>query len=246
MAIIKNEKDLVVPGDVLAEGLDFLPGYGAFREGDKILAKQVGLTTIRERTIGVVALSGRYMPKVGDKIIGEVLDVQMSTWFLDINSPYQASLSIGEASEEYVERGTDLSKYFDTGDTLYAKVISVSKHKNIQLTMKDIMCKKLRGGKIVDITPSKVPRLIGKAGSMISMIKEKTGCNIVIGQNGRVWIKGENEGLATKAVTMVNDNAHIDGLTSKVTEFLNANSTVSSSVQSAEGSVAEGSDANEG
>lgn len=226
MTILKNEKELVVPGETLAEGLDCLPGYGAFREGDKILAKNVGIISIRERNVGVVALSGRYMPKAGDKIIGEVLDVQMSTWFLDINSPYQASLSIGEASEEYIERGADLSRFFDVGDVLYAKVISVSKHKNIQLTMKDVMCKKLRGGKIVSITPSKVPRLIGKAGSMISMIKEKTGCNIVIGQNGRVWIKGENEDLATQAVLMVNEKSHLDGLTGKVTEFLSANSTV--------------------
>ncbi len=223
MAILKNERDLVVPGEILAEGMDYLPGYGAFREGDKILAKNVGIVSIRERNVGVTALSGRYMPKVGDKVIGEVLDVQMSTWFLDINSPYQASLSIGEASEEYVERGADLSRFFDVGDVLYAKIISVSKHKNIQTTMKDIMCKKLRGGKIANITPSKVPRLIGKAGSMISMIKEKTGCNIVIGQNGRVWIKGENEDLATQAVLMVNDKSHIDGLTNMVMEFLNSN-----------------------
>lgn len=109
---------------------------------------------------------------------------------------------------------------------LYAKIVSVSKYKNIQLTMKDVMCKKLRGGKIVSITPSKVPRLIGKAGSMISMIKEKTGCNIVIGQNGRVWIKGENEDLATQAVAMVNEKSHLDGLTNTITEFLNANSSV--------------------
>ena len=81
----------------------------------------------------------------------------------------------------------------------------------------------MRGGKIVNITPSKVPRLIGKAGSMISLIKEKTGCNIVIGQNGRVWIKGENEDLATQAVLMVNDKSHLDGLTNMVTEFLNSN-----------------------
>ncbi|MBI2085448.1 MAG: RNA-binding protein [Candidatus Aenigmarchaeota archaeon] len=226
MAILKNERDLVVPGEILAEGLDYLPGYGAFREGDKILAKNVGMVSIHERNIGVNALAGVYMPKAGDKVIAEVLDVQMSTWFLDISAPYDASLSIGEASEEYVERGADLSRIIDVGDLLYAKIVSVSKYKNIQLTMKDVMCKKLRGGKIVSITPSKVPRLIGKAGSMISMIKEKTGCNIVIGQNGRVWIKGENEDLATQAVAMVNEKSHLDGLTNTITEFLNANSSV--------------------
>ncbi len=240
--IIKNERDLVVPGDVLAEGLDYLPSFGAFREGDKIFSKVVGTVSTRERSVGVVALSGRYMPKAGDKVIGEVVDVQMSTWFMDINAPYQASLSIGEASEEYIERGADLSKFFDVGDVLYAKIVTVSKHKNIQTTMKDIMCKKLRGGKVVEITPSKVPRLIGKAGSMISMIKEKTGCNIVIGQNGRVWLKGENEDLATKAIMMVEEKSHLDGLTNKIIEFLEANSTI----KSATAPVVEGSENNEG
>ena len=52
---------------------------------------------------------------------------------------------------------------------------------------------KFRGGIIVDITPTKVPRLIGKKGSMINMIKDKTNCKIIVGQNGLVWVKGEED-----------------------------------------------------
>jgi len=70
------------------------------------------------------------------------------------------------------------------------------------------------------ITPSKVPRLIGKQGSMIELIKNKTNCQIIVGQNGVVWIKGEQEGLAAKAILTIENESHISGLTDKITAML--------------------------
>lgn len=219
--LMKNERDIVVPGECIAEGLEYLPSIGTFREANKICSKVLGMVVIKERVITVVPLAGVYTPRVGDKIIGEIADVQLSTWYLDINSPYQASLSAFEL-EEFVERGEDISKFYDVGDLLYAKVINVTKQKAIQLSMRDPMCKKLRGGRVVTITPSKVPRLIGREGSMINMIKDATKCYIVIGQNGLVWLKGEKEDLATEAILMVDRESHMEGLTNKISEFLGA------------------------
>lgn len=77
---------------------------------------------------------------------------------------------------------------------------------------------KFRGGIIVDITPTKVPRLIGKKGSMINMIKDKTNCKIIVGQNGLVWVKGEEdmEQLTKDIIHMIEAEAHTSGLTNKV------------------------------
>ncbi len=58
---------------------------------------------------------------------------------------------------------------------------------------------------------------------MINAIKKKTDCTIIVGQNGRVWIKGEAEDLARKAVQKVNQEAHTDGLTEKVSNWLDEN-----------------------
>ena len=77
---------------------------------------------------------------------------------------------------------------------------------------------KFKGGIIVDIAPTKVPRLIGKKGSMINMIKDKTKCKIVVGQNGLVWVKGDEdmEQLTRNIIHLIEAEAHTSGLTNKI------------------------------
>lgn len=219
--LLVREKQLVVPGDVVARGLDFLPGAGCFRKNDDIRAKLLGLVRMKDRVIGVTPLSGVYVPKPGDGIVATVSDMQSTFWILDINSPYDALLQLGEATAEYVDIAkTDISMYYDIGDVVYAKILNVSRSKNVTLTMNDYRAKKLIGGRLMKVTPSKVPRIIGKEGSMIELIKNGTGCQIVVGQNGMVWLKGSNEALAVHAILMIEREAHTTGLTDRVTRLL--------------------------
>jgi exosome complex component RRP4 len=219
--ILVKERQLVIPGDTLATGLDFLPSSGSFRSNNEIKSKILGLAKVKDRFVGAIPLSGVYTPKIGDGIIGFVFDMQTTIWIVDINSPYDAILPLGEAVGEYVDLNkTDISVYFDIGDIVYAKVLNVSKSKRIQLTMNDHRARKLIGGRIITITPSKVPRVIGKSGSMIELIKDKTKCQIIVGQNGVIWIKGEKESLAAKTIRKIERESHISGLTDEVTKFL--------------------------
>ena len=75
-------------------------------------------------------------------------------------------------------------------------------------------------GVIIKITPSKVPRLIGKQGSMVTLIKEKTGTIIRVGQNGLVWVSGENVDKAIKAIKTIEQKSHIFGLTEEISKLL--------------------------
>lgn len=219
--LLVNERQLVIPGDALAEGLDFLPGLGCYRDNNIICSKVVGLVKLKDRFINVISLGGVYIPRQGDAILGLIEDVQSTFWIVDINSPYDGILPLSEAVGEYVDiQRTDISRYFDIGDIIYAKVLNVLRSKSVQLTMNDPRAKKLRGGRILTVTPSKVPRIIGKEGSMIELIKQNTGCQIIIGQNGVVWLKGEKEGLATKVILTIEKNSHTSGLTDRITEML--------------------------
>ena len=58
--------------------------------------------------------------------------------------------------------------------------------------------------------------------ALATLIKEKTGCEITVGQNGLVWIKGtpEGENKAERAVKMIENKSHESGLTQKVEAFL--------------------------
>jgi len=219
--LLVKERQLVIPGETLAMGLDFLPSSGCYREDNEIKAKLLGLIRLKDRFIGIIPLAGVYVPKLGDGVIGFVEDMQSTLWVLDINSPYDAILPLGEAVGEYIDLNkTDISIYYDIGDVVYAKVLSVSKTKSVVLTMNDQRSRKLMSGRILKITPSKVPRLIGKEGSMIELIKNKTKCQIIVGQNGVVWLKGEKEALASKAILTIENESHISGLTDKISAML--------------------------
>src|SRR3989344_2748024 len=215
--LLIQEKEIVVPGEELAEGLDYLPSMGTYRDKEKIVSNKLGVVSVNKNIIKVIPLTGRYMPRIDDTVIGRVVEIGFYGWSVDIGSAYPATLSIRDATE-FIDKGEDLTKYYDYGDVIAAKVIRVTRYNSIDLTTKGPGLKKLTEGKVIAATPSKVPRMIGKQGSMISMIKESTDCNLLIGQNGMVWIKGpsiEKENLVTNIIMKIEQESHIEGLTEK-------------------------------
>ncbi|HIH64555.1 exosome complex RNA-binding protein Rrp4 [Methanothermobacter thermautotrophicus] len=227
--LLVNEKDLVVPGQVLAEN-EYFPGRGTFKEDNRICSSFVGLVSVRNKKINVIPLQSKYIPKRGDVVIGEITDIRFSMWGLDINSPYTGLLP---ASEVFGKDKRELESVFDIGDVLLLRVVDVDEVKKVKLGLKGRGLGKFRDGILVYITPTKVPRLIGKRGSMINMVKEKTHCDIVVGQNGVVWIKGEPdmERIAEKVVLMIDREAHTSGLTDRVRELLDRLTGVEPEIQ---------------
>ncbi|KYK35672.1 MAG: hypothetical protein AYK18_02805 [Theionarchaea archaeon DG-70] len=213
-------REIVIPGEILGKIKEAKASYGTFVEGDEIISKFLGILKKSGDHISVVPLSGVYIPKRGDKVIGLITGIEKVGWVIDINSPWLAFLYLAEAVDEYVDlKRTDITRYYDVGDMIYAQVSDV-KLGNVQLSMRDQMARKLKGGLTIKITPSKVPRLIGKSGSMINTIKEKTNTMIRVGQNGVVWVSGEKIHKAVKAIKMIDEKSHIIGLTEEITKLL--------------------------
>jgi exosome complex component RRP4 len=104
-----------------------------------------------------------------------------------------------------------------------AKIVAYDRTRDPQLTILERGLGKITRGQILEITPTKIPRVIGKQGSMISMLKQETGCQIEIGQNGRILVNGktpEDERLGVMAIRKIEQEAHTTGLTDRVTEML--------------------------
>jgi len=218
-----KDKEIVVPGDLLAEGMSFLPSGKAFRANEKLYASTVGLINIKGKVIKVIPLSGAYVPRAGDDVIGEAKSIGHSGWAVNIGGPFNADLNIGEASMRYIDLNkTDLADVYDVGDWMLAKIKQVTSTGFVKLTTKESKYHKLDGGNIIQVSPTKIPRIIGKKGSMIAMLKELTNCRMFVGQNGLVWIDGEPAmvALASKVVKMVEKESHTSGLTSKIKAML--------------------------
>ena len=221
MTRVKEENELVAPGEVVFEGDEVRPHSGVFEENNKIKSKFVGVVEYAGSSVRVVPMSGRYIPQEGDIVIGEVSSVSFSNWRVDLDSPYESMMKIDVAVDEYIDLDEDdLTDYFDVGDAIVTKVENVTEGFDVNVSMEDRRCRKLRGGRIIKIAPPKVPRVIGKKGSMVKQIKDATGTKVIVGQNGLVWIKGDNETLAVKAVKKVEREAHVDGLTDHMAGWL--------------------------
>lgn len=220
--LIAQEKTVVVPGQVIAKGMDFLPSNGTYRKGDEVIVNRLGILSVEGKVLKTIQISGRYIPQTGDTIIGKVEDILMSGWRFDINSPYSAVLPLKDASFDYIQKGADLTKYFRLEDYAIAKITNVTSQNLIDITVKGPGLKRLRGGRILKVSPHKVPRIIGKRGSMVSLVKRATDCKILVGQNGLAWIEGQPdmETITVQAIKKIQDEAHIPGLTVRIHKFL--------------------------
>ena len=214
---------IVLPGDFIEEKKGRKIGKGVYEEGEKVFSNVLGIPRVTPTEISVVPLQGAYLPTVGDRVIGVISSIEVSGWFVDINSPYKAFLPLAEAVEEFVDLSrVDLSRYFDVGDIIFGRISKVTKSKIVQMSMRDMVSRKLYGGVVIKVTPTKVPRIIGKGGSMVQTIKQKTRCDLYVGQNGVIWIRGENKSKAIEAILLIEKEAHTSGLTERIERMLSS------------------------
>jgi exosome complex component RRP4 len=218
-----EKKQLVTPGELLAEG-DYSAGSNAYVEDNKIYASRIGLADCENKKINVVALRSFYFPKVGDIVIGTVLEVGFSGWTVDIKAPYTALLRASDVlSRPFKPQNDELSQVLNQGDLIVAKIASYDRAHDPQLTVGEPGLGKITRGQIIKVTPSKIPRVIGRKGSMISVIKQETGCQIILGLNGVILVTGripEDEELAMAAIQKIENESHTSGLTDRITQFL--------------------------
>lgn len=218
-----SKRHVVIPGEVIVSGDDYLPGEGVRRDGDNVVANRFGLAEVLGRVVKVISLSGAYVPRRNNVVLGRVTDITFNGWLLDVDYPGNAFLPIAE-SPRFINQ-YEMDQFLAIGDVIAAKIWSI-KGRGIDLTIKGKGLGKLEGGFMFRINQSRVPRVIGREGSMITLIKDNTGCQITVGQNGWIWVKGdavENALRARRAIEHIAENVHIGGLTEHMEEWFQKN-----------------------
>lgn len=229
-------REVVVPGEVLTEDTkNFLPGRGTIlnKERTKIISLNIGLKQINKNYINVIPLKGSYTPRAGDKIIALVTDKNPVKYRLDINAKDEGILKPKNTVKRNKTRGfrgggsdsaAPSTDKYQIGDILIVKVLSADRLNQPELTTVGQYLGKRRDGIVISINPPKIPRVIGRNGSMIKMLKNLTKSNIFVTQNGRIWLKGENiayERLLIDAIKKIEREAHTVGLTDRISEYIN-------------------------
>ena len=220
----KEKREIVIPSQLLGDVKEKKAGRGTFVENGKIYAEVLGVLNSNQEYINIVPLKGRYDPIKDDFVIGIIIEAMSSSWLVDINAAYPALLHVNEVPWD-VDFG-ETEKYLNTGDTVMSKVLQVDQEKKLQVTLKDRNLYKVKGGNIIEVEPSKIPRIIGKKASMISLLKKYTNCRIFVGQNGRIWIDGDESGIkkVIDTINMIEKEALSYGLTNKIEQLLRKDS----------------------
>ncbi len=218
-----ERREIVTPGDLLAEG-DYVAGDNTYKEDGKIYATRVGLVGYEDRIVFVVALKAFYVPSVGDIVIGKVVEVGLGSWIIDIRAPYPALLRASDAlNRPFKPQRDDMPSILDVGDLVMAKIVAYDRTRAPLLSIREPDLGKVERGQIVEITSTKIPRVIGRKGSMVTMLKQETNCQITVGQNGVVLVSGrspKDEQLAVVAIRKIEEEAHTSGLTDRVTQMV--------------------------
>jgi len=205
-AVEHKKKQIVVPGELITDERKKL-GQHVFIENGKIYSDALGITYPDAGVAYVVPLVGIYLPQSDDLVVGIVERETVKGYMVGINSIYPSYISADKCRDM-------LSK----GGIVSAKVNSVNEINEAELF--DVRV--FYGGEILSVSPAKVPRIIGKNGSMLAVLKNGTGCNVVVGRNGWAWVKGGDVAKLIDAIKLIEAESHLDNLTVKVEELLKA------------------------
>ena len=218
-----NRRRYVIPGDVVTTG-PFRPEQNVILDGNKIISTMVGISEIYDDSAKVIPLAGKYIPKINDLVIGKVISHTSLSWELDINSCYVGFLPAQDVfGRDFSAHADELTSKLRSGDLVAARIANFDRTRDPLVTISDRDLGKIDSGDLVEISPSKIPRLIGKKGSMIQIIELATDAAVTIGQNGWIVVSCDTpHGLlkAKKAIQMVDENAHVANLTDQVKEML--------------------------
>jgi exosome complex component RRP4 len=199
--MIQNE--FVIPGDIIVTG-SYTPEQNVILEGDKIMSTAIGFCEIEDNRVNVIPLTGFYIPEIDNFVIGKVISHSSLSWEVDINSYYSSMLPASDIfGRDYSPANDDLSLKLGVGDIIAARIVNAGDTRDPLITIAGQNLGKIDSGELIKISPTKIPRLIGKHGSMIQTIEASTNTTITIGQNGLIILKSDNDVDLKKAIALI-------------------------------------------
>ena len=218
-----NQNQFVIPGDIIVTG-SYTLAQNVVLDGDKVMSTAIGFYEIEDNQVNVIPLTGLYNPKIDDFVIGKVKSHSSLSWEVDINSYYASMLPASDIfGRNYLPSKDDLSLKLNVGDIVAARIVNAGGTRDPLISIAGQNLGKIDSGELIKISPTKIPRLIGKHGSMIQTIEAATNATVTIGQNGLIVLKCDNSAGLKKAIAsikMMDKALHDTNLMEKVQNLL--------------------------
>ena len=198
----ENKNQFVLPGDTISGSYE--PAQNVILDDNRLLSTAIGFCEINDNEASVSALTGFYIPRSDDLVIGKITSHSAMSWEVDINSCYSGMLPATDVfGRDFSSHSDDLTAKLSYGDRIVTRNVNADKTRDPLLTISGRELGKIDSGELVTISPSKVARLIGKRGSMIQMIESGSNAQITIGQNGLIVVACDDSDGLLKAVKAV-------------------------------------------
>lgn len=213
----------VMPGDAITREAR-RAGDNVLLDGDTLVSTAVGIVNVSDDTVSVIPLSGKYMPRADDLVVGMVISHTSQAWELDINAPYVGFLLATDVfGRDFASHADELTSKLALGDLVAARVANFDRTRDPLITIDDRDLGKIDSGELVKMAPGKVSSLIGRQGSMIQAIETATDAAVTIGQNGWAAVSCDSaDGLlrAKRAIGVIEQWAYSPGLMDRVKSAL--------------------------
>ncbi|MGY0288311.1 MAG: hypothetical protein DSO07_09995 [Thermoproteota archaeon] len=207
-----KDREIVIPGQKIAKGMT--PGDNVYIDKEGFLRSALlGLASLEGNKVDVIPLASAYIPKVNDLVVGKIEKISGGTILVDINSPFTAVI--------VPPRNNKLG--LEVGDVILAKVKAFDGMSSPLLTLEFEGLGKISGCVLLEIDPAKVPRVIGRRGSMLNILSSKTGSEILVAQNGFVVVKPRDHRslmAIMRALEVIQEESHISGLSDRISKLL--------------------------
>ncbi|ORY21899.1 putative exosome complex exonuclease rrp4 [Naematelia encephala] len=187
-------KDIVSAGEVITSSKEFMRGHGTYVEDDQVISSVTGTIEKVNKLISVKALKSRYVPEVGDLVIGRIVEVQPQRWKVDTNARQDAVLMLssvnlpgGVQRRKMESDALKMRDFLAEGDLLVAEVQAFFADGAMSLHTRSLKYGKLRNGQLLTLPP----RLIRRLKSHFHHLPPPcgpTGVDIILGLNGFVWV----------------------------------------------------------
>jgi len=198
---LNMDKKIILPGEKIADGRVNIPG--SFFEGNATYAAVMGTVDAEGHYL---PLENRYKAVVGDVVVGMVTDVRHAGYEVDLNLPEGGFIPT-----------RDMRIRLQLGDFVVCKVKLVNEVGEVDLGE----VRRLPAGKVIEFPSAKVPRLIGRKSSMLMLLRDYAGGDIMVGNNGYVWLSEKSDiPLLLKVIKLIERKAHKSGLTDEIATML--------------------------
>nr|CDJ93624.1 exosome component 2 [Haemonchus contortus] len=180
--------DVVHCGQPLSFGTDVMSGHGTIPSGDNLMASVSGVKMQYSRLFLVEPYKSKYIPKIGDVVVGRIASIQRARWKVDINYRMAAILHLnnvnlpgGELRRKGLEDEVAMSKHLVVGDMVSAEVQQIRMRGQLQLHTRNMKYGKLGQGIMIKVPPNLVK-------PQKEYMHEIYGVSVIIGCNGIIWI----------------------------------------------------------